>query len=118
VDILGYTLELKLQPDYRSKNIKGPSRRRHPERRKRPNVVNLREPTRRSWKQSVSKPLITKPTKRVASMSLPPISKVEFYINNAVDYEEFNLFTLTLVEFESSTSVCPKKISWLTNHSA
>jgi hypothetical protein len=26
--------------------------------------------------------------------------KLRFYINNAVDYEEFNLFTLTLVEFE------------------
>jgi hypothetical protein len=26
--------------------------------------------------------------------------KLRFYINNAVDYEEFNLFTLTHVEFE------------------
>lgn len=26
--------------------------------------------------------------------------KLRFYINNAVDYEEFNLFTLTLSEFE------------------
>jgi type I restriction-modification system DNA methylase subunit len=40
--------------------------------------------------------------------------KLRFYINNAVDYEEFNLFTLTQVEFEIFY-LCLAKENILTN---